>query len=46
MDIYIKIILSSHIINDIDSELNNSEKNIFGIGSKDIIIFTPRIKYY
>ena len=46
MGIYIKIILSNYIIDGIDLELNNSKKNILGIGSGDIIISTPETKYY
>ena len=46
MDIYIKIILSDHIINNINLELNNFKKNIFKIKFKNAIIFILKIKYY
>ena len=46
MDIYIKIILSSHIINNINLELNNSKKSISRIGFRDVIISILKIKHY
>ena len=46
MGIYIEMILSSHVINNIDLELNNSEESIPRIEFRGIIIFTPGTKYY
>ena len=46
MDIYIKIILFNHIIDNIDLKLNNSKENILKIGFKNVIISTLKIKYY
>ena len=39
------MILSGHIINNVDLELSNSKKNIFKIGFKNIMVFTPGTKY-
>ena len=46
IDIYIKIILSSHVIDGVDSELNNSKKSIPRIGSGDMMVSASGIKYY
>ena len=46
INIYIKIILSGHIINNIDLELNNSEKSIFRIESGGVIISILKTKHY
>ena len=40
------MILFGHVIDGIDSELNNSEENIFGIGSRSVMVFILGIKYY
>ena len=46
MSIYIKIILSSYIIDGVNLESNNSKKNIPRIKSGDIMVFTLKTKYY
>ena len=46
MGIYIEMILFNYIIDGIDSELNNSEKNISGIGSGGVMVSALEIKYY
>ena len=46
MGIYIKIILSGHVINSVNLELSNSEKNILRIEFKGIMVFVLEIKYY
>ena len=46
MDIYIKIILFSYIIDNIDLKLNNSKKNNSKIGFKNIIISISKIKHH
>ena len=46
MGIYIKIILFNYVINSIDLELNNFKENILRIKFENIIISTPKIKYY
>ena len=40
------MILSNHIIDNINLKLNNFKKNISGIKFRNIIIFAPEIKYY
>ena len=45
MGIYIKIILFNYIINSVDLESSDSEKNIFKIRSGDTIASAPKIKY-
>ena len=40
------MILSSYIINNINSELSDSKENIPKIKFKGAIISTPEIKYY
>ena len=40
------MILFSHIINDVNLELSDSEENISRIKFKNIIISTPETKYH
>ena len=40
------MISSGHIINNVNSELNNSKKNIPRIGSRDTTAFAPETKYH
>ena len=44
--IYIKIILSSHIIDGVDLESNNFEESIFKIGFGGVMVFALEIKYH